>query len=181
MKKNLVIILVAVIIVIGGVVFISSKSKQGEEIISPTQLAEESMLDEESISSEESQINSLDSLSLEGSYQCVYTIEEGLKVITYVKNGKMRTEITLEGGDTNISLYADNKVYQWSDKEKQGIFMSVEEAKNQQGTEIENPDEYLKEIKVKYQPDCKNIDLDDSLFIAPKDVRFQDLSQLLNQ
>ncbi len=181
MKKNLVIILIVVIIIIGGVVLISSKSKQGEEIISPTQLAEESMLVEESILPEEPEISSSDQLSLGGSYKCTYTVEEGIKVITYVKNGKMRTEIPLENSDTNISLYTDNKVYQWSDKEKQGIFMSVEEAKNQQGTEIENPDKYLEEIKVKYQPDCKNIDLNDSLFIVPKDVLFQDLSQLLNQ
>jgi len=93
----------------------------------------------------------------------------------------MRTEIPLGGGDTNISLYADNKVYQWSDKEKEGMFMSVEEAEKQQGTEVQDPDKYLNEIKNKYKLDCKNIDISDSLFAAPKDIQFQDLSESLNQ
>ena len=188
MKKNLVIILVAVIIVIGGVVFISSKSKQGEEIVSSTQPTEELTQIEESATIEEPkdkieepESSPSNSFSLGGSYKCTYTIEEGMKVTTYVKNGKMRTEIPLEGGDTNISLYTDNKVYQWSDKEKEGFFISVEEAKNQPGTEVQDPDEYLEEIKNKYKLDCKNIDVSDSLFTLPKDIEFQDLSQSLNQ
>jgi len=53
-----------------------------------------------------------------------------MMVTTYIKDGKMRTEIPLRGNDTNISLYTDNKVYQWSDQAKQGAFISVEEAKN---------------------------------------------------
>jgi len=64
----------------------------------------------------------------------------------------------LEDGDTNISLYMNEKVYQWSEKEKQGIFMSVEEAKNSRGQKSRIRDEYLDEIKNKYRPDCQNMD-----------------------
>ena len=59
--------------------------------------------------------------------------------------------------------------------------MSVEEAKKQPNTEVQDPDKYLEEIRRKYQPDCKNMDLPDSLFRVPTDIEFQDLSQLLNQ
>lgn len=188
MKKNLIIILVIVAVAIAGIFVFSSKSKQGEETISPAQPAEEMAQTEEPATIEESEdkieepeSRPSNSLSLGGSYRCTYTIENGIQVTTYVKNGKMRTEIPLEGGDTNISLYTDNKVYQWSDKEKEGFFISVEEAKNQPGTEVQDPDEYLEEIKNKYKLDCKNIDVSDSLFTLPKDIEFQDLSQSLNQ
>jgi len=177
MKKNLVIILVAVIIIISGVVLISSKSKQGEETILPTQTIEESMLPEEPMLPEESEISSSDNLFLGDTYQCTYTIEGGMKVTTYVKNDKMRTEIPLKNGDTNISLYTNNEVYQWSSKAKEGVFISVEEVENQQGIEVQNPDKYFEEIKNKYKVDCKNADLADSLFIIPQDIEFQDLSQ----
>ena len=93
----------------------------------------------------------------------------------------MRTEMPIGDDDTNISLYINEKVYQWSEKEKQGIFMSVEEAKKQPGTEVQDPDEYLEEIKNKYRPDCRNMDLAESLFLLPKDVQFQDLSEALKQ
>lgn len=187
MKNNWVIILVvAAILIMGGVFFISSKSRQKGEItlsdqtiIEGSTSPEESRITEES--SEEPKVNPSNLSSLGNSYKCTYTIENGLKVTTYVKNGKMRTEIPLEGGDANISLYRDDKVYQWSEKEKQGIFMSVEEAKKQPNTEVQDPDKYLEEIRIKYQLDCKNVDLADSLFIAPEDIQFQDLSQLLNR
>lgn len=191
MKKNLIIILVIVAVAIGGIFVFSSKSKQGEETISPAQPAEELTQTEEPATIEEPEepedtieepeSSPSNSLSLGGSYRCTYTLEEGMKVITYVKNGKMRTEISLPDGDTNVSLYRDDKVYQWSEKERQGFFMAVEEAKQQPGTEIQDPDEYLEEIKNRYKPDCKNIDLSDSLFALPNDIEFQDLSQMLNQ
>lgn len=181
MKKNLVIILVLGVAVVGGLVFFSSQSKQKGETISPSQTNEGTTVTEETIVTEESETNTSTELALGGSYKCTYTMEQGLKVTTYVKNGKMRTEIPLEVGDTNISLYTDNKVYQWSTKEKQGFFMSVEEAKQQPNTEVQDPDKYLEEIRRKYQPDCQNMDLPDSLFRVPTDIEFQDLSQLLNQ
>ncbi|HOD01563.1 MAG TPA: hypothetical protein PKH50_02490 [bacterium] len=185
MKKNLTIILVAVFVIAGGVFLISSKSKSGEETSQPNQPTEESVSLQESLQEKmtpgESENNSTNLLSLGGSYRCTYTIEEGLDVTTYVKNGKMRTEIPLGDDDTNISLYIDNKIYQWSTKEKQGFFMSVEEAEKQPDMEVQDPDEYLEDIKNKYRLDCKNIDLANDLFAVPGDIQFQDLSQLLNQ
>jgi len=174
MKKNLIILLIIVVVVIVGVFVVSSKPKQEQ-----TNLLSQNT--GETIVAEETETNSLGSLSLNGSYKCTYTIDEqDLKTTTYVKNGKMRTEILLKDGDVNISLYTDNKVYQWSVKEKQGIFISVEEAKKQSGTEVQDPDKYLTEIKNKYQPDCENIDISDDLFVVPKDISFQDISQLSN-
>lgn len=188
MKKNLIIILALVVlalvvVVAGGIVIFSSKSKQGEETIPPIQPGKESALIEEPTTTEELETKTEEPAAnlLTGSYRCTYTIEEGMKVTTYVKNGKMRTEISLPGDDNNIALYIDDKIYQWSEKEKQGFFMPVEEAKNQPGTEIQAPDEYLYEIKNKYKLDCNDIDLSDSLFTLPEDIEFQDLSQILNQ
>ena len=185
MKKNLTIILVAVFVIAGGVFLISSKSKLGEETSQPNQLTEESASPQESLQEKttpgEPENNSTNPLSLGGSYRCTYTIEKGLDVTTYVKNGKMRTEIPLGDDDTNISLYIDNKIYQWSTKEKQGFFMSVGEAEKQPDMEVQDPDKYLEDIKNKYRLDCQNIDLANDLFAVPGDIQFQDLSQLLNQ
>ena len=98
MKKNLIIILVIVAVAIAGIFVFSSKSKQGEETISPAQPAEEMTQTEEpaTIEEPEDKIEEPESrpsnaLSLGGSYRCTYTIENGMQVTTYVKNGKMRT------------------------------------------------------------------------------------------
>jgi len=145
MKKILIIVLLVIGAGVTGVFVFSSKSKQGKEVIDSTRTTEESAPTENQKMEEQTKAEELkneaqeqetvspDSLSLGGSYRCTYTLEEGFKVTTYIKNGKMRTEMPLEDGDTNISLYMNEKVYQWSEKEKQGIFMSVEEAKNSRG------------------------------------------------
>jgi len=67
----------------------------------------------------------------------------------------MRTEIPVSGENANVALYTDDKVYQWSTKDKQGVFMTVAAAKQQAGTEVQDPQEYLNTIMIKYQPDCK--------------------------
>jgi len=193
MKKILIIVLLVIGTGVAGVFVYSSRQEKGEETVAPNRAAEESTPTEETKEEEptkaqepkneaqEQETASPTSLSLGGSYRCTYTLEEGFKVTTYIKNGKMRTEMPVGDDDTNISLYINEKVYQWSEKEKQGIFMSVEEAKKQPGTEVQDPDEYLEEIKNKYRPDCRNMDLADSLFLLPEDVQFQDLSEALKQ
>lgn len=194
MKKNLVIVLLIIGVTICGIFVFSSKPKLEKENVVSTQTSKKStpvkeLKIEEPATTGKSkneiqnpEINSSNPPSLSGSYRCTYTLEGGLKVTTYIKNGKMRTEILLESGDTNISLYTDNKVYQWSKEKKQGIFMSVEDAKKQSGTEVlQTPDEYLNNIKNKYKPDCKDTALSNSLFALPKDVQFQDLSEALGQ
>ena len=182
MKKILIIVLLVIGAGVVGVFVYSSKQEKGEKAVAPNQVVEETIPTEKAKEEPEKEAQeqgtvSPDFLSLGGSYRCTYTLEEGFQVTTYIKNGKMRTEIPLGDGDINISLYIDEKVYQWSEKEKQGIFMSVEEAKEQPGTEVQDPDEYLEEIKNKYRPDCQNMDLADSLFLLPKDVQFQDMSE----
>lgn len=182
MKKILIIVLLVIGAGVVGVFVYSSKQEKGEKAETPNQVVEETIptekaKEEPEKEAQEQETVSPDFLSLGGSYRCTYTLEEGFQVTTYIKNGKMRTEIPLGDGDINISLYIDEKVYQWSEKEKQGIFMSVEDAKKQPGTEVQDPDEYLEEIKNKYRPDCQNMDLADSLFLLPKDVQFQDMSE----
>ncbi len=185
MKKNLIIFLLVVGTAAGVFFVFSSKSKQEGKIVSPFQSAEnttpvkEPKAEKITIETKKSETNSSNQSPLSGSYQCTYIMEEGFKVTTHIKNGQMRTEMPLKNGDTNISLYTDNKIYQWSVKEKQGIFMSVEDAKKQPGTEVQDPDEYLNDIKNKYKPDCKNIDVADSLFTIPDNIQFQDLSEAL--
>ncbi len=193
MKKILIIFLIIAGAGVAGIFVYSSRQEKGEETVVPNQVAKESTPTEKAKEEEptraqepkteaqEPETNSSNSLSLGGSYRCTYTLEEGFKVTTYVKNGKMRTEIPLKSGDTNVSLYTNDKVYQWSEKEKQGIFMSVEDAKKQPGTEVQDPDEYLNDIKNKYHPDCQNMDLSYSLFSLPGDIQFQDLSEALKQ
>jgi len=87
--------------------------------------------------------------------------------------------VQLPDGDTNISIYSNDKVYQWSEKAKQGVVISIADAKKQPGTEVQDPKEYLDEMKQTYHPDCQNMDLASSLFAVPRDVDFQDLSEAL--
>lgn len=193
MKKILIIVLIIAGAGAAGIFVYSSRQKKGEETVAPNRVVEESTPTEKAKEEEptkeeepkkeiqEPETNSLSASSLSGSYRCTYTLEEGFRVTTYIKNGKMRTEIPLEGGDTNVSLYTDDKVYQWSEKERRGIFMAAQEAKKQPDIKVQAPDEYLNDIKNKYHPDCQNMELPDSLFSLPGDIQFQDLSAALNQ
>lgn len=168
MKKSTLLILVIIAAIIVAIIFLAGPKQKGgapslEESAKPVQ--------------EEQKINLL---APNASYKCIYRIEENLEVVTYFKNGKMRTEIKLPTGDTSISLYSNNKVYQWSEKEKQGFFMSIDLAKQQPSTEIQEPDKYAEEMMTKYKPDCQKVNLAENLFVVPNDVQFQDMSQLFN-
>ncbi len=177
MKKSQILILIVVIaVVVIGVVLLVPKNKQSKETAQSTGLNEESATP---ATSEETNLPNQEFSNV--SYRCTYTAEGGLQFTTYAKGKNMRTEVKMSDGDTNVSLYTNDKVYQWSEATKQGIVMAVEAAKGQSGTEVQDPEEYLEEMRQKYNPDCKNMDLVDSLFVVPKDIEFQDVSQLLNQ
>lgn len=169
MKKSTLLIIGIIVVAIVAIILFSGGKNKGAAPFSETPSQPQKETGEK-----------LNLLAPNVSYQCTYRIEENLEVTTFVKNGKIRTEINLPTGDKNVSLYADNKVYQWSEKEKQGFFMTIDFAKQQPQTEIQEPEKYLDDIVTRYKPDCKRVNLADSLFVVPTDVKFQDMSQLLN-
>jgi len=183
MKNNLLIIVVVLLVVIGGIILFYFKPNNSQETMGSNSLMLESVPTTVGniLTTENSPAMPSNQLSLQGSYKCTYKIEGELQVTTYVKNGKMRTEIPLESDNITVALYTEDKVYQWNEKEKQGMVINVTEAQQQPGLDIQDPEAYLTDIKNKYQADCQNMDLADSLFVIPKDIQFQDISEALRQ
>lgn len=112
------------------------------------------------------------------SLKCTYEIN-GTKITTYIK-GKNRIRTTVETKEgVNESIFADNKIYSWDQKRKEGIVMSADLIKNQQNkaAKVEDPEKQIEEME-KLKARCERVSFSESLFTPPADVRFQDFDKL---
>lgn len=125
-----------------------------------------------------------DALSKNLVLKCDIKTPEGSKTTTYIKAGKIRVDTTGKTADAAGSvIMKDNKMYFWND---QGGFMmefnlsDIEKntQDNAQQTNVQDPKEYLSMIE-KYKDSCSPAAVDDSLFVPPANVKFQDLSKLI--
>jgi hypothetical protein len=105
---------------------------------------------------------------------------------SYIKNGAVRVSTT-DNTSTQAGemLMKDNKMYVWDSKTKEGFVYDIpkdtegnDEKVGMTGQEVVSSESYLNMID-KYKDSCKVATIDDSYFIAPKDVKFQDMSKLL--
>ena len=103
----------------------------------------------------------------------------------YNKNGAVR--VTSIGGTTENQssdiIIKDKKMYMWDLKTKQGFVYDIpdEEGGNNIGTEVNEvsqSESYLNMIET-YKDSCKVSTVEDSYFTPPTDVKFQDMSKLL--
>lgn len=161
-------------LIVSGLFLFSNKEKSSK---GENRVGEEKILTEKKEGKKEDE-ERLPALEEGVNLVCKYKVENGLEFTTYIKGRLIKTTVNVND-DINHSLFRDDKVYQWSEKQKRGFVMSIEEAKKQPNTQIEDPDKYIDEIKVKYKPDCKKVALPDSIFAIPSDVQFEDLSKLL--
>lgn len=112
------------------------------------------------------------------SLKCTYQIEEN-KITTYIKGkNKFRTIVETKQG-VNESIFANNKIYSWDQKRKEGIVMSVDLIKSQQNktTNVEDPEKQIEEME-KLKANCVRENFSDSVFNPPADVKFQDFDKI---
>lgn len=171
MKKIIPFIFI-VLLVAGGFYFYSSTKKE------KTSLGEKAkeVIEEKK---QEAKERIKDLINKNISLKCTYDID-GTKVTTYIKGGnKIRTVVETKEGGVNESIFANNKIYSWDQKRKEGMVMSVDLIKRQQDKTInvENPQKQIEDME-KFKADCRKENFSDSIFNPPADVKFQDFDKL---
>ncbi len=174
--KILPFILIAVVILIGGIFIFSQKKGsinvgQEEESINNEQ-TETTVFNEE--------IKDKGSLNLGASFVCEYK-EGGVNFTIYAKDKNIKAIAVLPNGDKTYTVFIGDKVYQWGENQKQGFVMDIDFAKKQPGTEIQDPEEYLKNLTQRPAIQCNPINVSNDTFTIPSDINFVDMSQLLNR
>jgi len=114
-----------------------------------------------------------DALKVGTAMKCTFS-EEGVNATFYLKNGKLRGEMTSATGDEKINyILRDNCMYYWSESEKQGFKWCWEES------EAEDWEKNLAEASESY--DCKPQTVSDSMFSLPSGIEFADMTDYMNQ
>lgn len=137
-----------------------------------------------------------DALTGSKSIKCVYTDEQGIQTTSYVKNGAVRVMMTATGDSPDNILMKDQTMHMWSAIGKTGFIYKLEKSTDkiaedsEKGEKVENgegakngddqQESVLAEIE-KYKNSCKAEAVDDSLFVIPTDVKFQDMDSLRQQ
>lgn len=182
MKKILPIVVLLLLLGVGGYFYMNSKG------ISPKKTGVMT-----GSSAGENVFTSIkDALSKSLSLKCVYKNEAGVESTSYIKAGAVRmvTSGSTDNDQPGNILIKDKKMYMWSDVTKKGFTYSIEEPKDVSPypTSADNPDantgdkqeSVLAQIE-KYKDACKAEVIDDSFFVVPTDVEFQDMSALQKQ
>jgi hypothetical protein len=121
-----------------------------------------------------------DSIMGMGSMECNYTDEEGRATKTFIKNGKVRAEITSSKANENGNvIFANETIYIWNN---QGAFMmkvpkeTIDDVSQNQAF---SQKEDLMESIEKYKESCKSANPADSLFTPPANIQFKDFSEMM--
>lgn len=124
-----------------------------------------------------------DALTQNLTLACEFVDPNGNTTKSYIKNGAVR--VSMVGDDTQSGeiIIKDKKMYMWDNAKKEGFVYDIpDEAENDQigmtNQDIVSSESYLEMIN-QYKDSCKVSSVEDSLFVAPKEVNFQDMSKFL--
>ncbi len=125
-----------------------------------------------------------DALSKDISLICEFKDDKGTSTKSYIKNGAVRIS-TIGGTSENQSgeiIMRDKKMYMWDIKSKQGFVYDIPDNEDNSigatNEEINQSESYLNMIET-YKDSCKVSTIEDSYFTIPTDIKFQDMSKLL--
>jgi len=127
-----------------------------------------------------------DALTASMSVKCQYQTEKGDKVTVYLKNKKIRADNISASNLENSVIYTDEKIWFWEPKTKKGIVFSTKFLKQQTSKEqtlsqsIPDRQEIINKAE-EYRQKCQKESLPDSLFMPPKDVKFDDFESMMKE
>lgn len=162
-KKIIIAVIVSLLVLAGGVYYM--KFKSGSQNKNNTNLTSDSKNIFTSVK---------DALSKKLTLVCEFKDDSGVSTKSFLKNGAVRVSSTSE------FILKDKKMYMWDLKTKQGFVYDIPDTTNAgtTGGEINQSESYLNMIE-KYKDSCKVATIEDSYFVPPTDVKFQDMSKLL--
>lgn len=124
-----------------------------------------------------------DALSKDLTLSCDFN-DGNSQVKSYIKNGSVRVS-TVSDNNSGEMIMANDKMYIWDIKTKQGFVYDIPKSENgtnqeigMTGQEVVSSEGYLDLID-KYKDSCKVATVEDSFFVAPSDIEFQDMAKML--
>ena len=124
------------------------------------------------------------------SMRCDFTDETGRKTTSYLKSGSVRTDfVGSDPKDSGSMIMKGETLYIWKDKAGTKMAFDLQAMMDKSGTpapttmkksSTADQEEFLSSLE-KYKESCKPATVDDSLFTPPADVKFTDLSAMMQK
>lgn len=171
-NTKVILIIIALIIVLGGVGYFLQSRNKNQGITSTTT---GNKVEEQKGGGVFESIK--DAMTKSMSLKCEYTSGTS-KTVAYVKGTAIRIDGSLEGKSNTGAIIKDNKLWSWDIGKKEGIIMSLQANKDKQSGL--NSEKIISELE-KEKRFCQTTIVSDSMFNPPTDVKFQDLSQMMQK
>ncbi len=165
-KNNMIIAIVALIIIIGGLIFFNqnqktSPDKKGQDITSETKPGVF-----ESIK---------DAMSKSMSLKCEYKTTDA-QTVAYIKGKSVRVDGIYKNTNKSSTIMKNDKMWTWDTVKKEGMIIPLKQTETDKKS---SSDQIIEELE-KEKQFCKPAIVSDSMFNPPTDVKFQDLSGMLD-
>jgi hypothetical protein len=171
-KNTLIIIAIFIILAIAGV-FLYMKSKPLDGRTNDPTVNNKSVVG-----------SVRDALTQKLTLTCEFTDEEGTIVKSYIKNGAVRISSTKEGREPTEIIMKDNKMYIWDTETHEGFVYEIEDetedSKDGVNTMMNIDSNFYLDMIDQYKDSCKVGTVDDSYFVQPSNIKFQDMAEFLN-
>lgn len=118
-----------------------------------------------------------DAMSKSLSLKCEYPTGDGGKIIYYVKGNKVRFEGAWKTKDETATVITEDKMFNWNLKTKEGLILPI---KQQEGEDKSTAEELINDLETN-KKFCKIAVVSDSEFDPPTDIKFNDLSKLMEK
>lgn len=184
-SKIIPLIVVIILLIVLGV---GSFMLMGKKNVKPT--SSQTVMKNEASPTSSSMFSSIqEALSKSLSLQCDYTDESGKKIISYIKNGAVRTDMQgASAKDSGSVIMKDKKMYYWNGKTGTVLAFDITSmmekvtpsVKPQVSQAQQNPGDVVESLE-KFKKSCKTAVVADSLFTPPADVKFTDISAMMKK
>ncbi|MBP9686690.1 MAG: hypothetical protein KBD66_02735 [Candidatus Doudnabacteria bacterium] len=119
-----------------------------------------------------------------GARTCTYTVGEGMgSAVAFFTNGKMRSDIQVQAGQTNIvshMLIDGQTSYSWIDGQKTGYKMDLAAMQgNPTKGDINNTGQANIDPNKNFDFKCSDWSVDTSNFAVPTNVEFTDMTKMM--
>lgn len=179
-----------VLIMLIGAYFVFSKNNSSEtpDIVNSENQTEAAEVTK-TIESDKSKtpIQKLLSWSKSISLRCSYVDSMGDEVVTYIKNGAIRTHsLDPVGKEEGDAIVKDGWVYVWEKERGEGFKMTFDPNRDDKQTGDPNSyasfagTDFVKQLE-NFQQSCIPTSVDDKLFELPPGISFMDYSELMEK
>lgn len=121
-----------------------------------------------------------DALTGSSSIKCEYTDPQSRSGTIYIKNGQVRVEGYGEENQISYSIFTGQKNYIWNPTTKEGFAFTVPQVTPGAAvTPAQGDLNTAVQTLNGYEQKCSPSNVDDSMFVPPTDINFQDFSAMM--